>query len=344
MDLQELAVELKRQNETKRDFIVEGCSIFNDADDAETYRINGQGYSEAFSATKLFHEQVASTLDIPVKYYKRMLSDYPELLTENVNGWFRRSSKRYMVRTLDGHARALLSDRYRRVDNMDVAEAVLSVLGEIPDVEIESCDITADKMYLKVVNPRLEAEVKPGDIVQAGICISNSEVGMGAVKATPLIYRLVCTNGMVVNAFGHRSFHIGTQIGSEWELYSDETRALDDQVLMAKILDVVKSVVDRAKFSRIVDTLREAAEVPIEGDIIDVVELASKEFGITHTEKSSVISHLVAGGDLSKYGLANAVTRTSQDAADYDRATEMESMGWSIATMPKRAWDRINGN
>lgn len=54
-------------------------------------------------------------------------------------------------------------------------------------------------MYIKVVNERIQTEVVPGDIVQAGILISNSEVGMGSVSVKPLIYRLVCTNGMVAD-------------------------------------------------------------------------------------------------------------------------------------------------
>lgn len=37
-------------------------------------------------------------------------------------------------------------------------------------------------MYIKVVNPRLQQEVVPGDIVQAGVIISNSEVGLGSVN------------------------------------------------------------------------------------------------------------------------------------------------------------------
>ena len=37
-------------------------------------------------------------------------------------------------------------------------------------------------MYLKVVNPRLQDEVRPGDVVQAGVSISNSETGRGAVS------------------------------------------------------------------------------------------------------------------------------------------------------------------
>ena len=46
---------------------------------------------------------------------------------------------------------------------------------------------------------RTKGEPGTGDIVQAGVVISNSETGLGAVCIQPLIYRLVCSNGMVVN-------------------------------------------------------------------------------------------------------------------------------------------------
>ena len=55
--------------------------------------------------------------------YKRQ----PELLAENVNSWFQREPTQRMVRTLDGTVRAFLSNRYRRIDNLDIAEIVLQM-------------------------------------------------------------------------------------------------------------------------------------------------------------------------------------------------------------------------
>ena len=82
------------------------------------------------------------------------------------------------------------------MDNYNIASAVLPILAEIPDVRIESCQITDSRMYIKAVNPRLQEDVTPGDTVQAGVVISNSEVGLGSVNIQPLIYRLVCSNGI----------------------------------------------------------------------------------------------------------------------------------------------------
>ena len=78
-----------------------------------------------------------------------------------------------MIRTLDGTARAFLSKKYRRLDNFEVMKAVLPILGQIQDVQFPSTQLTENHMYIKAVNPRLQAEVQKGDIVQAGIMITN---------------------------------------------------------------------------------------------------------------------------------------------------------------------------
>ena len=91
----------------------------------------------------------------------------PDLLAYNANTWFKQESSQRMLRTLDGSARAYLSNRYRRIDNIDIAGVTLPILGGLPDIRFESCQITESRMYIKAVNPRLQAEVSPGDIVQA---------------------------------------------------------------------------------------------------------------------------------------------------------------------------------
>ena len=104
-------------------------------------------------------------------------------------------------------ARALLSDRYRRIDNMEIATAVLPLFAGTDQYEVVSSEVPENRLYLKIVNRRLEMAVVPGDIVQAGVMISNAEVGLGSVSVQPLVYRLVCTNGLVVNDMGEHKNH-----------------------------------------------------------------------------------------------------------------------------------------
>ena len=49
-------------------------------------------------------------------------------------------------------------------------------------------------------------------------------------------------------------------------------------------------------------------------------------------EASGILGHLAAGGNLSRWGFANAVTRYAQDVESYDRATELEKLGGKLST------------
>jgi len=346
--LQEMAAELDRQNRVKRDFVLETSglrmAIDTDMPNLDVVRATGEHTNvDRFSLNDIAHRQVGTHLGIPAKYYDRMREDYPDLLAANVNAWFQRQPARRMVRTLDGTARAFLSDRYRRIDNFEIATAVLPIIGEMSGARVDSCELTESRMYLKVVNPRLEAEVKPGDIVQAGILISNSEVGHGAVSVQPLVYRLVCSNGMVVNDLGQRRYHVGRANQAEdLELFRDETLEADDRAFMMKIQDTVRAAVDETKFKRVVDKMREATEAEITGRVQEVVELSAAKWNLNQTEADNVLQHLIQGGDLSLFGLSSAVTRAAQDVESYDRSTEMEALGWNILNINRSEWSDLN--
>ena len=183
--LLELAQELTRQREAKKDYLVDTRNLILDATEDGGHILTMENPAKHVSTilglNDIAHRQIGSTLNIPAKYYDKMRRENPELLAQNVNSWFAHDPQTRMVRTLDGTARAFLSDRYRRIDNFEIAETVLPIIGEIKDARIESCEVTDERMYIKVVNPRLQTEVTPGDIVQSGILITNSEVGMGSM-------------------------------------------------------------------------------------------------------------------------------------------------------------------
>lgn len=344
--LQELAIELDRQQAVKKDMIVDmGALSMDTGDTGLALQVTGGSTAAEYGINDIAHRQIGQVLKIPALYYDRMKAEYPELLAQNVNGWFSRTpNMKRMLRTMDGTARAFLSDRYRRIDNFEVASAVLPIISGMDGASVESCELTDSRMYLKVVNPRVTAEVKKGDIVQAGIIISNSEVGMGSVNVSPLVYRLVCSNGMIAQDGAVRKYHVGraNEGGEDFSIYRSETIEADDKAFLMKLEDSVKAAVDQARFAAIVDKMREATEATMEAKVVpQVVELASKEYGITEAEGKGILGHLIAGGDLSLYGLANAVTRQAQDVESYDRSTELEATGYKIITMAPALWRNL---
>lgn len=346
--LTELAQELDRQNKMKRDYLLDTRNLIMDADENGSMltMVNDATHtSTMLGINDIAHFQIGQALGIPAKYYEKMLNENPALLAENVNAWFNSEPKTRMVRTLDGTARAFLSDRYRRIDNYGIAETVIPILQDY-NVTFASQDVTDSRMYIKVVNERITKEVKPGDYVQSGVIVTNSEVGLGTVTIRPLLYRLVCTNGMVVNdaktATSRRHVGRGNLAGEDYTLYASDTLLADDQALMLKIRDTIKAAMDEVHFTNLIDNMRAATEVKIETKHIpEMVEMAAPQFGFTKKEGEGILDHLIRGGDLTLYGFSNAVTRFAQDVKSYDRSTELEEIGYNILTMPNRTWNML---
>lgn len=349
MMIQAAAAEIIRQSKAKADYLVNTEHLHMETcDGAPTLRLldgTGQDRVEPLDILPTAHRQMGDYLNIPRKYYDRMRQENIGLLAHNVNTWLRQGPEQRMIRTIDGRARAFLSSRYRRIDNVDIARITLPIIEEMPDAIYESCNLSDDYMYIKVVNPRLTAEVVPGDIVQAGVVISNSETGQGAVCVQPLIYRLVCSNGMVVNEARTRRNHIGRVSSADENLliYSEETLAADDKAFIMKVQDTVRAAVDEARFSKLLDKLRESRDKKLNtADIPSVVKLATASLHMTNAESDGVFQHLIQEADYTLYGLANAVTRYSQDVEDYDRASKLEEMGYQIVTMSPELFRQIN--
>ena len=343
----EFAQELTRQMEAKKDYLADTRMMHFDMGEngAMLSLDNGAGTTTMFGINEIAHDQIGTALGIPSKYYDKMRRENPELLSQNVNSWFQKEPKERMLRTLGNDVRAFLSKQYRRIDNFPIAQTVLLIIADMPDARIESCELTDRKMYIKVVNPRLTAEVVPGDIVQSGIIISNSEVGAGSVEIQPLVYRLVCSNGMVVNDAATKRRHVGrgNVAGEDFTLYSDETLKLDDNAFLAKVRDTVKAIADQTRFDMVVNMMRQAKEAKIvTANIPAMVELTGTDFGFTKQEGTGILDYLIRGGDLTLYGMANAVTRYAQDVESYDRSTAMESIGYDILGMSPAKWNRLN--
>ena len=344
--LQELANEIARQQESKRDYISDTRKL-----EVVTHK-NGSSVTQilipdtdpvAARVTDHTHSQIATHVGVPKTYYDRLREEAPSLLDTNVNHWLQNpgAPTRRMVRTLDGNARAFLSDRYRRLDNYDLMTELLPTLGRT-DLDLDvmgrdcSLEVTENKLYMKMLSKRITANVKVNDTVQAGLCIQNSEIGMGTISVVPFTYRLVCLNGMVHEDFGQKRRHVGRaaqDTDNAYELYSDATLSLDDKAFFAKVKDTVVGILTQVSFEKIVKQMMLSTEALLEAPIEAVEVLQNTYKGqITDDSKASILNNLISGGDLSMWGLVNAVTATAhQDTTiSYDRATDLETLGGTL--------------
>jgi hypothetical protein len=341
-----LAQELERQLATKQDMVVPASLMRCHTDELGSCKIFIEENSSVgqYGVTNLARRQLAEKLKIPFAYFERMRAEQPALLDHNVNTWLQTDNERRMLRTLDGNVRAVLSDRYRRLDNYDLAENVLPILRGLPDARFESVELTETKMYIKVVTPRIQVEMVPGDVVQAGVVITNSEVGHGTLTVQPLMFRLVCSNGLIVPDRALRKTHVGRTLQSEEEaitVFRDDTLAADDKAFFLKVRDVVEAAVSEVTFRQVVQQMQKMLDIKLTGDPVKSVHVLANRYTLNEAEHAGVLRHLIAEGDLSAYGLVNAVTHYSQDVEDYDRATEFEALGGKLIALPANEWKEL---
>lgn len=352
MALPELAAQIKRERAEKRDFIAHTNRLQMREDGAIHLEVSGNAYDAV--PTQHCLRQIGARVGIPSKYLERLSDGHKELLAQNVNHWFQQQPEKRMLRTLmNGQhiARAFLSDRYRPLDNHDLAEAVLPKLAKA-GCEVLSSQITETRLYIQAATPRLQLDLakfkREGrklsevDPVQAGAVISNSEVGCGAIQIEPMLWKLGCFNGMIL-PMAMRRHHVGRSIFAELEeaseFFSDSTRQLDDRAFWAKVIDVVDATFDKDGFETLVKKFGEAQNVRID-NTVDAIEEITDRFQLKEDESKSVLNHLIEGGDTSLFGLINAVTRTSTDVESYDRAVELERVGGDILELPQTLWSK----
>lgn len=351
MKLEELVKTLEDEKLRKFDYLVDSGDLraIPETEGHHTIAFRApEKFSDISKAARFHfmrgaHRQVAQKLDIPEKYYDKLLL-HPEAWAFNVNWWFERTPRRYFIRTFQeeegrsGIVRAFLSERYRVIDHIDVLMTALQELRNHAGIVIESCDLTEERMYLRVSHPGIRAQIKPGDEIHGGLILSNSETGLGGLYVKPRILNKICSNGLVSD-LGVEQVHLGRKLSEEF-LYSDETRRLENELIFRKVKDTVCTIFSPETFQKLVDGLMRATEVRIKEPEKAVDNIVTR-FLLTETQKEEILKGFIEGGDASKYGLIQAVTHAAHAEEDPHEVTRFEELGGKLLEMEEAEFSEL---
>lgn len=342
VSLVELATQLQARSEQKKDFIADTTALeLIPTKDGIELSAETPDFRASLPIRPIAHDQIGTHVGIPAKYYDRMLKEEPELLAKNVNTWLQKEPSKRLVRTLDGKARAFLSNRYQRIENEEIASVALPILLGDPSLQVVSSEVTEKRLYIQATTKRVVGEVKRGDVVQAGVIISNSEVGHGAVSVRRVIYRLVCLNGLILPDSQFRANHTGARIDDNEALWKDDTRQADDKAILLKVRDMISSAMDEKVFLANLAKMQESTEQKIVGDPVKAIEVLGNKIGTTQAEQGGILRALIEGGDLSRWGVLNAVTHQAHTTESYDRSVEFEALGSRVLDLKPSEWREI---
>jgi hypothetical protein len=334
MNLVDLVEELKRQKLNSFDIVAEDDEIYVIAHEKLGLMLGVIDHGR-WPLTEWAHTQLAEKTGIPKKYYDRMREAREfELLADNVNTWLQ--DERRLIRILDCKVRAILSDRYRIIDNYDLVFLALDEFQKKETIEIHRIDLTETMLYIKAIDRTLTDAIKEEDIVYGGLIIRNSEVGASALRIEPFILRKVCSNGLILQRT-LKKIHLGRQITEiDDEIgWSDETKELEDKTFWSKVRDIIRATFDKQIFQSWAEKLKESTKIEIKKPM-EAVDNIVGHLGLSEEQKQKLLMHF---SEPTKYGLINAVTNLASQIKNVDEQVRLEEFAGEILQTPLKDFE-----
>lgn len=226
--------------------------------------------------------------------------------------------------------------------------------GEI-DTMLLSSNVGENAMHLKVLftDEALKADLGTApdgtrDEVQPYAVLRNSETGQGSLSFRLGFYRSFCTNGCIFGteeAFSFSRNHVGGKLSggaNGIEVFSDDTQRKADELIIAEVSDAFRVVSDPARVEQMASKLRALKAGEQVGDAFAAVDALAQELDIRESEKQGILGSFLRDGDMTRWGLLNAVTeQANSDDISYDRAQEIEEVGAQIINLTPASWLKI---
>ncbi|TWT77420.1 hypothetical protein Pla123a_20810 [Posidoniimonas polymericola] len=221
--------------------------------------------------------------------------------------------------------RAALAERRRSIaetaiDNLELLDLVADKLQELPwRVMVDHCIEQDGRLHLAVLAPDMGRNLVGGDEVNAGFYLQNSERSVCDTLACSRVFRVACANGALVECDQTQTLTIGSaeRPPGDWQ-----RRVVD---VIGRAFSGEGVDIDAARFG---STMHQMIVAPFEF----LCHLAAQGL-IDDDEQSQIQAAFDDEGDLSMYGLINAVTQVAHGLRDNDRwvrSFEIERLGGEI--------------
>jgi hypothetical protein len=244
-----------------------------------------------------------------IKEYYKLSS----LFNFHLNEYLKNNSDReLLIRGKLGKCRAVLSNKYTIIDDCEIMDAFNQIKNDNIKLVSANIDDHRTTIRLKFEDKMLNLDPKVNDIVNIGLIIMNSEVGLSSFMLMPYVYRLVCTNGMVTSTMeqGKKYKHVG-----EKDIFS----------LINNTIDFINDnyEIELENFSRLKSI---QLEQPM---IMEEIESISNKYRYPISFVDNVRQSYLEEKDNTAYGLVNSFTRAAQ-TYEHEKRLEIETHAGEI--------------
>ena len=274
------------------------------------------GREQSLSPSTWATGQLCARLGIPAPYFRKCPHD---LQDEQANYWLKHGLQKpdetWLMRAKDESLRAVLSQRYSPLDNATLLDELRMLLPD--SYRVDWFGLQDESLHLRVVDPTRTRELLPDDALTVGIHLVNSEVGLRSVTVDAMVFRLVCTNGLICLVKGksllrQRHLHVSHH----------------------RFVGALGEAIDKAlkESEGFLNQLATATQTPVP-DISDVMEKIAQQWNLSdETQESAKLAlrRENASQQESLYGLVNAYTSAAQRLPDSGRY-DLEVLAGNLA-------------
>lgn len=262
--------------------------------------------SDKYHISEYALSQLCGKIGVPVTYIKKCAeSGKLDLARNNLLRWMD-SPKSLMVRTYGNSVRGILSDRYSILDNRELLNNLVDTV-DLNKFSVKGAYLDTDRLHMRLVSKdKIDID---GEDLFAGIQVDNSDIGKSSLNIKYLIYKQVCTNGLVLprgEGVLFRQKHIGISNQEFKESLSRSLDILPDLIAKTKdLVDINRSIkLTQDELDVALDKIKK--ETNLSEDNIEVMkELTTTRYG------------------MNNWGLVNSITEIAQKYT-LDRRLELE--------------------
>lgn len=300
---------IKKDDTGKCDVIADPRSI--------TWIVRGEDFlvktagEEPFTLSTWAESQLCSRLGMPVKYFRGCPAELKKMQVEYLIKNRLEADQHWRLRLRDNVIRGLVSGSYQPFDNRTVA-AVWEEIGKVGSFDYQVLlDDTC--FYLQAVLPNGgDANDDLGGL-RGGFYIRNSEVGRSGLSAGPILFRLVCSNGLVV-------FNDGNPFMYKRHIWIKE-------YAIAEMLNYAfTGSIELARNTAL--EMDKARKIPVSFDTL-VHKL--DELELEERMRQKVVDAFICEGHHDAFGMVNALTAAARDLLPSERFALESSAGRLLA-------------
>lgn len=389
--LEDMVAILRDQRARRLDVVAPASAIHahdgNLIIDGTVQHVAADGVTSAagtYRPTQVAEEGISAKLGIPLAYLRRLRGQRTDLWDANVNGWLHGDQlagvapddRSFLIRLFQatgdttGVARAVLSDSYKVIDNLDALMATLDGIRQAgADVRFDGLDLTERRLYARVVAPQIRAYAPRllagyrspfgGEVYVPGRAWTPEQARHAAARegrgyepgTEPVLFAgFVISNSEVGDGAWSITPRIVAEIcGNGLQITGDVARAVhlgarQDQGVIRYTADTMDK-----ELALITARARDAVATflsprYLQDKIADIERTAGAP--VTRPEETvrqvaktarfsdeitdQILAHFIRGGQLTAGGVLQAVTSVAQTLDDADTASDLEARALQV--------------